>query len=46
MCDKNYESWLAVDKVIATKWQYASFSGPPCMCRILWNINSGEVSSS
>ena len=27
---KNYENWLAVDKVIAKKYQ-AYFFGPPCI---------------
>jgi len=31
ICAKNYENWLAVDKVIAKNYQ-PYFFGPPCSC--------------
>jgi len=33
ICAKNYENWLAVDKVIA-KIIRLTFFGPPCRCAV------------
>jgi len=38
---KNYENWLAVDKVIAKKYQ-AYFFGPPC----IWVLSNNVLLAS
>jgi len=43
ICAKNYENWLAVDKVI-TKMIRLTFFGPPCMFLLYFVKTSNDFS--